>query len=422
MIGKGNPAVVLHCTAARPLKVGIYQSYWGAVGGGQRYVGVVAAALAKCHDVEIVHHARDFDRRAVEEALELDLSAVRFRLVERRERPSWPSKNPFVRLRSERAWCRDISMPYDLFIDSSDTPPFFCHAKRGVLLTHFPLISFDEFHGHTQDEWRCRSALARWAMSLFHGVEWRQRLGSYHRFIVNSEFTKRWIRRLWRVRADVLYPPLRPGLKPMRKRPIIVSVSAFHRAKHKRHHVLIEAFRQLCARNNSGWRLVLVGACANSPDDSAYVESLRDAARGLPVDVCTNLDGAALKRLFGEASILWHSMGYGVDPDREPRLMEHFGMVAVEAMAAGCVPIVFRGGGLPEIVSSGKDGFLWSTIDELLSSTQLLIEDQTLKSRLSEAAVTRSLDFSQELFENRLWQLLTPVFEPIAAKAVSNAK
>ena len=48
-------------------------------------------------------------------------------------------------------------------------------------------------------------------------------------------------------------------------------------------------------------------------------------------------------------------MGYGVDAQREPRRMEHFGMVATEAMAAGCVPIVFCGGGLPEIVSHGVD-------------------------------------------------------------------
>jgi glycosyltransferase involved in cell wall biosynthesis len=393
MIDVGKTEVAIHPHAANPLKIGIYQSYWGAVGGGQRYVGVVAAMLGQYHQVEIIHHAKDFDRDAVEKALELDLSEVRFRLVERRDRPSWPSRNPLVRLRLERAWCREISMPYDVFIDSSDIPPFFCHAHRGVLITHFPLISFEEFHGRNTDAWRCRSAPAKWALSLFHRLEWRSRFQSYDRFVVNSEFTKRWIRRLWGVQADVLYPPLRRGLKPLRKRPIILNVSAFHRAQHKRHHVLIESFRQLCAQNYLGWQLVLVGACGNDADDLAYVESLRESARGLPVAIRTNLDGAALKELFGEASVFWHSMGYGVDPNREPRLMEHFGMVAVEAMAAGCVPVLFCGGGLREIVSSGKDGFLWSTVDELLSSTRLLLEDEALRSRLSQAAVRRSCDF-----------------------------
>jgi len=45
--------------------------------------------------------------------------------------------------------------------------------------------------------------------------------------------------------------------------------------------------------------------------------------------------------------------------------MEHFGITPVEAMAAGCVPIVYRGGGLTETVTKDS-GFTWKTIDELI--------------------------------------------------------
>ena len=41
-----------------------------------------------------------------------------------------------------------------------------------------------------------------------------------------------------------------------------------------------------------------------------------------------------------------------------PSEMESFGLVALEAMACGAVPIATRVGGLPEVVTDGHDGFL----------------------------------------------------------------
>jgi glycosyltransferase involved in cell wall biosynthesis len=393
------------------VKIGIYQSYWGPVGGGQRYVGVVAAILARRHEVEIVHHAADFDRARVEEALEIDLSAVRFRLVPRLQRPAWPARTPWGRLRLERDWRREISQPYDVFIDSSDSPPYFCHARHGVLLIHFPLMTYEEFHGHTSDAWRRRPAVMRRLASLFHRWEWKRRLAGYELCLVNSQYTRKWIKRLWGIDAQVLYPPLRRDLRPADKEPLILSIGAFHRAQHKKHGDLIEAFRELAPRLPSGWRYAMVGAVGPTAEDRAYLQGLQDAARGLPIEIRANAAGGELRSLLGRASILWHSMGYGVDPDRDPSRFEHFGMVATEAMAAGCVPVVFNGGGLPEIVTSGQNGFLWSTLDELASVTERLAADRALLERMSQAALARSQDFSDEVFEKRLWHVLGPALD-----------
>ena len=391
------------------MKIGIYQSYWGRVGGGQRYVGVVAQVLARHHDVEIVHYAEDFDRGAIEEALALDLSRVSFRQVPRRQHPQWPTSNPLARLRLERDWCRELSSPYDVFIDSSDTPPPFCHAGKGVLLTHFPLMTFEEFHGHDTEAWRRRPLPVRWMASWFHRLEWRRRLATYGLFLVNSDFTRQWIRRLWGLRAKVVYPPLRPGLRPGKKEPLIVTIGAFHHAQHKKHDVLIEAYKQLCDAGLAGWRYVLVGAAGTTDEDRRYVQRLRAAAGAYPIEIRTDVDGRQLRGLLGRASLVWHSMGYGVDAEHEPRRMEHFGMVATEAMAAGCVPVVFRGGGLPEIVSHAHNGFLWSTLDELRATTRQAADDPALLRSLAAAAVARSRDFGDEAFEARLLEALDPV-------------
>jgi len=43
--------------------------------------------------------------------------------------------------------------------------------------------------------------------------------------------------------------------------------------------------------------------------------------------------------------------------------LEHFGITTVEAMAAGCVPLVYDSGGQAEIVSSGYNGYrLFATL------------------------------------------------------------
>ena len=388
------------------MKIGIYQSYWGRLGGGQRYVGVVAEMLAREHNVEIVHHCETFDRMMVEEGLDVDLSRVCFRYLPRCERPTWPSRHPLRRLEMERRWGREISRPYDLFVDSSDVPPFFCHAERGVLLIHFPLVGFEEFHGRDTEAWRSWSRARRMLVGMFHRLEWNRRFRTYERCIVNSEFTRRWIKRLWGLDAEVVYPPLREGVHSGRKLQQILTIGAFSSSGHKKHLLLIDAFRRLCESGIQNWRYVFAGACSESAEDRAYVSRLRENAADLPVEIQTNLTGTAINKLLSESSILWHAMGHGIDPQACPHRMEHFGMVATEAQSAGAVPIVFCGGGLPEIVTPGRDGFLWSTIDELVEQSAKLASDPKTLRLLSDKSRKSALRFARPIFESRLRQAL----------------
>ena len=57
----------------------------------------------------------------------------------------------------------------------------------------------------------------------------------------------------------------------------------------------------------------------------------------------------------------WHGAGLG---EQNPVLLEHFGLVTVEAMAAGCVPVVVASGGQTEIVQHGVNGYLWTKLEE----------------------------------------------------------
>jgi glycosyltransferase involved in cell wall biosynthesis len=73
----------------------------------------------------------------------------------------------------------------------------------------------------------------------------------------------------------------------------------------------------------------------------------------------------------------------------------------VEAMAAGCVPVVINKGGQSEIVEHGISGFVWETLEELKNYTARLISDDNLRLQMSAAARTRAQMFSREMFLKR---------------------
>jgi glycosyltransferase involved in cell wall biosynthesis len=88
--------------------------------------------------------------------------------------------------------------------------------------------------------------------------------------------------------------------------------------------------------------------------------------------------------------------------------MEHFGISTVEAMAAGCVPVVINKGAQPEIVEHGVSGFLWNTLEELRAYTIRLIKDNALLESMAQAARRRAQLFSRENYVERCLTLLGP--------------
>jgi N-acetyl-alpha-D-glucosaminyl L-malate synthase BshA len=70
-----------------------------------------------------------------------------------------------------------------------------------------------------------------------------------------------------------------------------------------------------------------------------------------------------------------------------PSEMESFGLVALEAMACGVVPVATRVGGVPEVVTHGEDGFLEAPGDIAALSARVveLLTDENLHYRMSKA-------------------------------------
>ena len=193
-------------------------------------------------------------------------------------------------------------------------------------------------------------------------------LQSYGTIYANSKYTQRYIDEYWGAQSEVLYPPVtmlvgRNELDTIQKSDYILSVGRFFRGEHcKNHLTMIEAFKSL----NIDYQLHLAGVVNHIKDDIEYYEECVEAAEGYNIVFHPNINYRDLVELYRKSSIYWHATGYGAT---EPVQFEHFGITPVEAMSAGCIPIVFNGGGLPEITDN-----TWSTIDDLIDITRSTID------------------------------------------------
>ncbi len=222
----------------------------------------------------------------------------------------------------------------------------------------------------------------------------------------NSRYTQRWIHAYWNLASMLLYPPV-PVEKypPGSKKPYILSIGRFFAGNHnKKHLVMIETFKRMVEDGLRGWELHLAGSVTPGVQHRRYLEEAKAAASGSPVHIHADIGNDALITLLGESSVYWHAAGYGENAIRNPGKFEHFGMSVVEAMAAGCAPVVVGQGGLTELVHHGQDGFLWYTPWQLAESTNKLISDDALRSRVAQQAMISSRRFDEAHFRARLDQ------------------
>jgi len=158
-----------------------------------------------------------------------------------------------------------------------------------------------------------------------------------------------------------------------------------------------------------GYTLYLAGGLEDRPGYGEYVESIKEISEGYPVKVLTNLSFDRLAGLFRKASIFWHASGLGEDEEAHPEKFEHFGITTVEAMSAGCIPVVIEKGGQKEIVTDGIDGFLFRDLEELKEKTLDIIRGKVDGDALRRKALAGCRRFSNERFARDLLSIVKDI-------------
>jgi len=224
--------------------------------------------------------------------------------------------------------------------------------------------------------------------------------------VVNSQFTKKFIDQEYPKKSVVLYPPVDvKKMKPGPKENIILYVGRFSQLEQaKRQDVLLTAFKRFYDRMDKNWKLVLAGG--SDVGRTGFVDDLKKEAKGYPVKILENPPFKELKGLFAEAQIFWSASGFGIDENKKPEKVEHFGIVVVEAMAAGLVPLIYNAGGHKEIIKEGQNGFLWQSQEELVRETADIITDNQKLNLLVQNAKKEAKKYSYENFKRNFLKLV----------------
>jgi glycosyltransferase involved in cell wall biosynthesis len=229
------------------------------------------------------------------------------------------------------------------------------------------------------------------------------KIGLVNQIICNSTFTKQFIDKEFGVNSDVVYPPVEVDqFSQGKKEKIILAVGRYEPTK--KHEALIKAFRLLLTKGAKDWKLVIIGGSLEESEDNDYLNRLKEEAGKLPIRFYVNADFSVLKEYYAKAMFFWHAKGYRVAPSK-PKEMEHFGITPVEAMSAGCVPLVVDKGGLKNIVRRGE-GEKWKKIDELADKTYQLINNPNKYKQYQQNAVLRSKDFSKTKFCQKINEIV----------------
>lgn len=316
---------------------------------------------------------------------------------------SFPTERSFVpcrvQVKGTGAHCLTIEAQSERDVRRGDLP--FWMTLTGLAVEHPRYRLYQLLFERWFKEWGLR----------LHGIPPKTILeivDTYDAIWANSEFTRRWIARYWGRPSSVLHPPVEvERFRPGRKGKKILSVGRFFAGSHnKKHMVMVRAFREMVDEGLEGWELHLAGGTTPGDVHQEYLEKVRLLAHGYPIWIHTDVPFERLVELYAESAIYWHATGFGEDENRDPIKFEHFGITTVEAMAAGCVPVVIGKGGLPEVVRHGHSGFLWNTLEELKRFTRWLVKDPELRQRMADAAIADSHRYNKSRFCQRLEKLL----------------
>ena len=281
-----------------------------------------------------------------------------------------------------------ITKDFDLFINGSRYS-FYGNAAKNAAIVHFPKEKLLSIPINKKLPW-CKFFAQKQDNSFANSTDL---------FIPNSEFTSYWLIQKWQITDDkkcVLYPPVTP-------------VSAKAEKKHNQNFVCsrIEATKKidllLKAFENSEFlkqNCTLVVAGSIKGESKEYIDSIQKISPSAKFYFEPSRE--EIEKLYAESEIFWHAKGIN---EENPLYFEHFGITTVEAMSAGCVPIVINKGGQKEIVDDSC-GFKWNTLEELVSLTENLVKNHDKIAELSRNAVLRSELYTKQSFEKQFRNIL----------------
>jgi len=258
---------------------------------------------------------------------------------------------------------------------------------------------FDVFISISHFDWAQPLAQENMAFVFFPQIDTPPPEGV--RLYTVSQYCANHVKHKWGRDAEVMYIPIKGVFRPLQKEKMILHVSRFTEPSEwadKAHRQMIQVFK-MYQNDLQDWQLVMAGALDPNMED--YFNELTYRASSRNILFYVNPTDLEMANLYGRSSFYWHATGISLP--HIPSAQEHLGLAPLEAQAAGCVPVVFNSGGMPEVVIHGKTGALVDDARQLGKITVDLSHDWSAWSGLSQQGMRwarRWQDF--ESFKMRL--------------------
>lgn len=302
------------------------------------------------------------------------------------------------------------------FIDQLDWQPnifkdLFSFRNLGILK------NFDYFFYVTDGSYFFSSAKKNFVFSMIPNKNLykksllnRAKLFNY-RFISNSSFTQKWLKR-WGVKSTVVLPYIDRELfqnKNVKKEKIVLSVGRFFPHLHKKNHEeIIKAFKKLKNKSKefNEYKLILAGGIKK--EDQLYFNKLKQSVKkDSSIIFKPNLPLNELQKLYKISNYFWHFTGLGVNENQHPEMVEHLGITPLEAMASGCLTFCYGAGGPKELIADGKNGFLFSNVNQLIKKMIKTNANESLKkSIISNGVNFVKKYFAYEVFKKNIFKII----------------
>jgi glycosyltransferase involved in cell wall biosynthesis len=267
---------------------------------------------------------------------------------------------------------------FDLILNTAEVANQPSTKLPAIEYCYFPdYFSHLESDGHS-GIWK----LYYWPAKVFN----HNRVNHIDRLLAVSDFTRQFVKEKWGRESTTLYPPCPIDLYnnlQIPKQDLVITVGRM--APEKRMGLFLEMARRL-----PNVTFAIIGSI--SAEKSSYYDSLKAAAPSNVSFIVSPL--RKVRELLGKAKVYVHCARN-----------EHFGITIVEAMAAGCVPVVNDSGGPREIVSDDV-GYRWSHIDEAVARVAALVKDDDVRRHLSKGAASRATQFGPDAFELGIGKVL----------------
>ncbi len=352
------------------MRIAIFHDYFGAIGGGEKLVLMLAERL----NADVI--STDMDPASVEK-MGFDPSNM-ISLGGTHMTP------PLKQIHASYLFATcDFSEDYDYFIFSGNWAYFAAGKhKPNLYYCHTPTRAFYDLYDTFLER---QSAFTKipfmlWAKS--HKRFSEHYLSHVDRIVTNSENTRSRITRYFGREAEVIHPPTDLSrFKSGQSGDFWLSVNRLY--PEKRVEMQIDAFRKMPEE-----KLLIVGGYSKGDHAESYA---RRIIHDLPQNVTLlgEVSEEKLLQLYSECRGLICTA-----------LDEDFGMTPVEAMACGKPVVAVNEGGFRETVVDGETGILVDAGPEGVVAGVKFVSDNPVAFR--DACIARAKTFDIDLFEKKI--------------------